>query len=328
MRRVLVRNVWRAGILGLALTLAPALPGAGQPQGPETPQPGEVPQPAYALGPGDVIQVAVLAHPELTQTAQVGPDGRASLFFVGSVYVAGMTVEQVGQMLTKAYADYVVSPQVAVAVSRYRTIHVSVLGQVNHPGIYELPLTARVEDALSAAAGLTQTAALSRVQLQRVGEAPMQVDLAQALQGNAGQNPPLQSGDTVVVPEDTTLRFYVFGDVNHPGQFPLTGPTTLLQALVTAGGPTARGIGGAGTVYLVRHVDGSGAGGLPIDLKDLNPQQLRDNTVIVKIDLRALEERGNLMTQPGDVLYVPASALSAITASLGVLLGIAAILVR
>lgn len=326
MPKALVDGVWRAGVIALALTLTVALPGEGQSQPAETPQSGGAPPPAYALGPGDVIAVAVLAHPELTQTAQVGPDGRVSLFFVGSVYVAGMTLDQVGEMVTKAYY-FVVHPKVTVSVVKYRTIQVSVLGQVNRPGVYELPLTARVEDALSAAGGLTQTAA-GQVQLQRIGEATTQVDIVKALQGDVKQNPPLQPGDTVVVPEDATRRFYVFGDVSHPGEFPLRGPTTLLQALATAGGPTARPIGQAGEVYLVRRVEGGGAGDLPIDLKNLTPQELRDHTVIVRIDLRALQERGNLMTQPGDVLYVPTSALSGITNVVGFLLAIAAIVVR
>ncbi len=327
MRKALVDDVWRAGIIALALTLTVALPGAGQSQPAETPQSGGAAPPAYTLGPGDVISVAVLAHPELTQTAQVGPDGRVSLFVMGSVYVAGMTLDQVGEMLTKAYY-FVVRPKVTVSVSKYRTIPVSVLGQVNRPGIYELPLTARVEDALSAAGGLTQAAALGQVQLQRIGEATTQVDIAQVLQGDVKQNLPLQPGDTVVVPEDTTQRFYVFGDVSHPGQFPLKGQTTLLQALATAGGPTARPIGQAGEVYLVRRVEGGGVGDLPIDLKDLTPRELHDHVVIVRIDLRALQERGNLMTQPGDVLYVPTSAASGITTALGYLLAIAAIWVR
>ena len=41
---------------------------------------------------------------------------------------------------------------------------------------------------------------------------------------------------TVTLAKSSTLRFYVVGEVNHPGEFPLVGRTTAMQALALAGG--------------------------------------------------------------------------------------------
>ena len=41
---------------------------------------------------------------------------------------------------------------------------------------------------------------------------------------------------TVIVVEATAAVAYVMGEVNHPGSIPITGPTTVLQALAKAGG--------------------------------------------------------------------------------------------
>ena len=41
---------------------------------------------------------------------------------------------------------------------------------------------------------------------------------------------------TVVVQKVNSKNIYVLGKVNNPGKYPLTGPTTVLQALAEAGG--------------------------------------------------------------------------------------------
>ncbi len=43
---------------------------------------------------------------------------------------------------------------------------------------------------------------------------------------------------SVMVKEVRAARFFVLGEVAHPGAFPLTAGTTVLSAITTAGGPT------------------------------------------------------------------------------------------
>jgi polysaccharide export outer membrane protein len=43
---------------------------------------------------------------------------------------------------------------------------------------------------------------------------------------------------TVMVKEVRASRFFVLGEVAHPGAFPLTGGITILEAVTVAGGPT------------------------------------------------------------------------------------------
>jgi polysaccharide export outer membrane protein len=42
----------------------------------------------------------------------------------------------------------------------------------------------------------------------------------------------------VMVTEVNATRFYVLGEVAHPGAFPVRGPVSVIQALAMAGGPT------------------------------------------------------------------------------------------
>ena len=82
--------------------------------------------------------------------------------------------------------------------------------------------------------------------------AVIRVDLVKLRQGSLDENVMLRAGDTIIV--DQAELVYVFGQVNHPGAYPLQPGMTVLQALSLAGGMTARGA--AGRINVIREVDG------------------------------------------------------------------------
>ena len=49
----------------------------------------------------------------------------------------------------------------------------------------------------------------------------------------------LAGGDDVFVPK--AQMFYIYGEVNHPGEYPVERNMTVMQALAAGGGPTTRG---------------------------------------------------------------------------------------
>ncbi len=239
---------------------------------------------AYRLGPGDVLEVSVWGFPDLTRTVAVRPDGRVSLPLVGEVAAAGRTAEELQRELTRRFALYVRNPQVAVIVREFRKVRVSVLGQVGRPGTFELLPPVRVLDALSSAGGLLEAADRKAARLVRSDGTVLQLDLERAEAGDATQNPLLDHGDTLVVPEDLVGFVFVLGEVNKPGAFRLKGEMRLLEALAHAGGLTEKA--GVERAYV-----------------------LRGRTVRLPVDLAALltrgEQRHNVALQPGDLVFVP-----------------------
>src|SRR4029079_9912016 len=99
-------------LLLAALPLAPLGPVAAQ----VTTRTDEDPPNAYAIGPGDILEISVWKNPELTTTVRVRPDGRISVPLLGDVQAAGMTPLALKQTLTDVYKEYVPAPGVSVVV--------------------------------------------------------------------------------------------------------------------------------------------------------------------------------------------------------------------
>ncbi len=91
---------------------------------------------------------------------------------------------------------------------------------------------------------------------------------------------------SVMVKEVRAARFFVLGEVAHPGAFPLTGQLTVLEAVSVAGGPTE--FARRSRVVVIRPNDKGRRERLSVDLDDI-------------LDGRAAP----LALRPGDTVYVP-----------------------
>lgn len=282
-------------------------------------------QQQYVLGPGDVLEISVYGNEDVSRVVPVRPDGMLSLPLIGEIRAVGLTPEQLRQQLTVLYSAYFKTPQVSVIVKEIRRIRVSVLGQVTRPGVYDLPPGSTVLDALAAAQGLALDAGLGELRLIR-GQGPLVIiDLERMLlQGEIALNVQVESGDSLVVPEDPTARVYVLGEVAKPGVLPLRGLMTALQALALAGGPTRRAK--LNNAFIVRRMQ-AGQTESPIALSTVTVARQSPSSVsVIPVDLLKILREGDvsrdLPLRRGDVLYVPENPFS--LENIAVLLGVAA----
>lgn len=203
----------------------------------------------YRIGVGDILEVIVWDHPELTSPAGQGRSAQESglrvqangTFFypyVGQVSARGSTPEAVRSDLTMRLAEFIPDPQVEVRVVGYRSQSVSVTGEVGSPSRHALtdtPLT--LLDAIDAAGGLTKEADARRVMLRRSGQSHT-VDMQSFLEhGVSANNPILQNGDVVSVAKLGLQEAYLLGQIVEPSTIDLTYENiTLTQALTRVGG--------------------------------------------------------------------------------------------
>ncbi len=203
----------------------------------------------YRVGPGDVLNITVYDHPELTipggaerspeETGKtVQPDGRIYFPYVGRFRVAGRTVDQIRRTLTGMLSNYITEPQVDVNVAAYHSKKIYVSGAVATPGaqpITTVPLT--LVDAVSQAGGPSETANWHEVVLNRDGTREVLSLYALMRHGDQTQNRLLRDGDVVHIPTLESENVAVLGQVRNPGNLVLGNERiTLTTALARAGG--------------------------------------------------------------------------------------------
>ena len=199
----------------------------------------------YLLGPGDVIRIQVFQSTDLTVEARISESGVISYPLLGVVKMAGLSPQQAENLISTRLRDgkFLQNPQVTLNVLEFRSQQVSVLGNVNKPGRYPLETTGmRLSEMLSMAGGVTQTGADSVILMTTRDGRPqrIEIDLVDMFtSGDLSRDVVLQSGDTVFV--NRAPNYYVYGQVQRPGQYPLDRGMTVAQAIAKGGGLTLRG---------------------------------------------------------------------------------------
>jgi polysaccharide export outer membrane protein len=203
----------------------------------------------YLIGPGDILQVVVWDHPELTIPAgsfrdaessgqQVGEDGYLFYPYVGMVKAEGMNIAALRDVLTDRLSRYIQNPQLDVRVVAYRSKRVYVVGEVADPGILplnDLPMT--IADAISLSGGLTPDAFKSGVNVSRNGKV-YEIDLKALYDyADSTQNLMLRHGDIVNVLDRSQQKVFLMGEVRSPGSVEIiNGELTLAAAIGEVGG--------------------------------------------------------------------------------------------
>jgi len=237
-------------------------------------QPAQV----YRIEAGDVLQIVVWDHPELSASMlpapvlgapggagvaasplqpqsgfEVDQQGMLDFPYAGKLKVTGLTSSEVHQQLTERLARYLRNPKLSVRVLAYRSKRVYVDGEVKQPGVQpinDLPMT--LTEAINRAGGMNPTADQSRIIIHREGKS-YSINLPQLVQ--RGVNPSsimLASGDVVRVLSRDESKIFISGEVTAPRALPMrNGRLTLNEALGEAGGinPVT---GDARQVYVIR----------------------------------------------------------------------------
>jgi protein involved in polysaccharide export with SLBB domain len=160
----------------------------------------------YKLGPEDIISVEVFNQDRYSRkNIIIPPSGRVSLSLIpGGIFVNGKTVEEVAEMITKKYDEFIIDPQVTVSLDKAASYRYSVIGDVGQPGVRLMNHRMTVTEALAEAGGVLSTGDRSKVYVLRRQStgfvAPIVVNVSAIYKGKAPDTTYLVPGDQIVVP--------------------------------------------------------------------------------------------------------------------------------
>jgi protein involved in polysaccharide export with SLBB domain len=196
--------------------------------------------PDYVVGSGDTLTIDMWGGVTQSITRVVDRDGRILLPEAGSLQVAGLFLERAQSLIGGALKRQYRNAQVAVTVSRLRSVRVYVVGDVQRPGGYDIHSLATPLSALYAADGPTSVGSLRTVRHYRGKQLIEDVDLYDfLLHGVRNGSARFESGDTLLVPPAGS-QVAVYGAVKRPAIYELkAGETTLTTVINDAGGFTA-----------------------------------------------------------------------------------------
>ena len=170
----------------------------------------------YTLAKYDVLNIVVEGFAGIDVIPKgiiIGPDGYVNLPYVGSIKLAGLTVPEATQLLTKRLSEYVKEPILSVIIASYGPRKVYVMGAVHTPGLYSLGSDyLNIFAALSSAGGVSKKGRSKHVAVVRVVDGKVlmkEVDFDRFVKKqDSSQNIRLKDGDMVYVPESNKIDFY------------------------------------------------------------------------------------------------------------------------
>ncbi len=167
----------------------------------------------YRLTKYDVIDVQVIGLPSGAGMSDVmiGPDGYAQLPYVGSVKLAGMTLDEAKEVLIARMSEYLHVPDLSLLMRSYGARKVYVMGEVGAPGIHQLGVdNLNAYAALSSAGGIKRRGRSTQVQVLRVVGDTMYYKTLNIKnyikKHDLTQNVVLQDGDIVYVPRSNGIK--------------------------------------------------------------------------------------------------------------------------
>jgi polysaccharide export outer membrane protein len=270
----------------------------------------------YLVGPEDTVTVRVLDieefSPQNLAPIRVDNQGDIRLPILGRIHVAGQNVEQIEDVITKGLLSIMKAPEVTVAVTRYGSRPISVLGAVRNPGVRQISGRQTLIEAISLAGGLNAEAGNSIIITRRVDSGPLPLSdssidssgkfivgglkvRAVMQANNPSANIEVMANDVITVPKADLI--YVIGAVKKPGGFILNEKEHLsaLQALSLAEGLDS--LAGAKSARILRQTEeGSPRSDIPVNLRSM-----LDGTA------------PDLVLRANDILFVPGNTAKYVT---------------
>ena len=160
---------------------------------------------SYKLTAQDVVNVVVFGEEELTTTTRIDKDGQIMMQMIGLVRISDQNIRDAAKTIESRLREYLVKPQVSLTIVVYTKRRITILGQVNKPGAYDLPdeATVDISEAIGMAGGYSRIAS-TKITIKRTvkgREQIIKIDAKNMGENESAERPQILPGDTITVGE-------------------------------------------------------------------------------------------------------------------------------
>ncbi len=93
----------------------------------------------YIIDKGDNLFIDFYPAKELSDFYSVNEEGEIYLPRLLETNVKGLTISELENFLEQKYSEFLISPKIKVNIAIFRSINITIAGEVRYPGIYKFP---------------------------------------------------------------------------------------------------------------------------------------------------------------------------------------------
>lgn len=270
----------------------------------------------YILDFGDTLEIQLIGQKESIDEYLIARDGSIRLKQVGSISVAGLTLNEAISMIKMKVESSFIGTEAFISLINLKDINVLVSGNAFNPGVYTIGGNSSILHALYVAGGINDFGSYREINLIRNKEIIDTLDLYDVLiTGKFNLSSRLRTGDIIFV-NSTKKIVSIDGALKRPAKYELTENENLNKAIEYANGISKEA--DLKNVYLDRILDGK-VKSLPIsNIKQFSNIESNDGDSIFirKHSFRSVFVEGAVL-KPGRYLMTEGESLSDLIAKTG-----------
>ena len=155
----------------------------------------------YQVNVGDIIKIQIFGAGNKRFNLKIDNNGNIYLPVIGPIYVAGLRVSEVKELIVKKLKPTYPNSKIVVNVKINSFIQVNLTGYVPAPGVYNLTSLSTVKDLLIVAKGFGNIGSMREVYLLRGGKILKIIDFYKLIKdGKLVDTTLLRNGDVIYIP--------------------------------------------------------------------------------------------------------------------------------
>ena len=189
----------------------------------------------YIINKNDTISIWIYGGVNKNIEAIVDNNGNINIDTLGPIKVAGLEFKKVNEILKAQLSSAFAGAEVALNISSYSTIQITLTGDVNGAGVYNIASLSTIKDLLIISGGVKENGSVRDIIIKRDGKILKNIDFYELLLGeNEGVSTLLRSGDIVFVPKAQKI-VAIDGGVVNPALYELRDNENLDSLIKYAG---------------------------------------------------------------------------------------------